>query len=98
MPSEMRFYNSEIPEAFKPSIADKFMFNQIIDLTIKTIKRDLKTVSFIGTPTESYRSIALQILLKFYYPQYGVWRKLDRDEARKRYCAFRREYKINNIM
>jgi len=63
------FYNSECPEPFKPGVADKYMFNRIIEANIDIIIKELE-IKNITNP----KMIGAQLMIKHYYPQYGKWR------------------------
>lgn len=66
----MHFIDGLVPETFKPGVADKFLFNKIIDGVIDNIYNELSNgelkTSLMGT----------NVMVKYYYPQFGVWREM----------------------
>ena len=78
--SNIRFYGNECPEPFKPGTADKFIFNKIIDKVIDNVLQEYENDCKANIDT-----IGVGIMAKFYYPQYGNWRTLDRAKVRLLY-------------
>jgi len=64
------FQNNECPEPFKPDIADKLIFNHILDKVIDNIHEE------INNREEMVGIMGLNILAGFYYPEYGKWRTM----------------------
>ncbi|MDD5192363.1 MAG: hypothetical protein PHH54_03745 [Candidatus Nanoarchaeia archaeon] len=62
------FNGRECPEPFKPGVADKFIFNKIIDEVIDNVYNEL----FKGEYQTSL--MGLNVLTRFYYPQFGGWK------------------------
>lgn len=81
--TNLYFMDSETPEAFKPGVADKFLFNMIINDSIETVEKDLERekledMEFIS---QSRKLFGSRILSRLFYPRYGTWIKLNRREA-----------------
>lgn len=66
------FNLNECPRAFKPNVADKFIFNKIIDKVIDEIIKEKKYLKFTNPDV-----IGASIMAQFYYPYYGEWINLD---------------------
>ena len=72
------FCNQEYPEPFNPGVADKFIFNKILDNVIDNIFEEYKNPKNRHT----FSMMGANIMAKFYYPYYGNWRTLDREKVR----------------
>ena len=75
----VRFDKIECPEAFKPSVADKFMFNHIIDSVIDNIHWEIENSHELeksGCSVDLNMLTGVNIMAKFYYPFYGTWIKI----------------------
>lgn len=76
--TNMRFDNFESPEAFKPGVADKFMFNQIINSVVDNIESELKKRDITNS-----KMIGTEIMSIYYYPYYSNWIKIDKENIKK---------------
>ena len=81
----LHFIEGFVPENFKPGVADKFLFNKIIDEVISNITSELENDEFIHDEEDL---MGAEIMIKYYYPQYGSYKKITKDGIR-RYLEFR---------
>lgn len=86
--TNMHFTDSECPVPFKPGVADKFIFNKIIDTVIDKIVIELKVEDIL--PRGNYKMAGMQIMAKYYWPQYGEWRKMPELSDEEFYALFDR--------
>lgn len=71
--SGVKFIDGYVPEAFKPGVADKFLFNKIIDYVIEGIEKD-------GKDETNHDIMGVSIMAKYYYPRYGTYKKMTRSD------------------
>src|SRR3989344_3021428 len=75
--------DGETPETFKPGVADKFLFNKIIDERFEEIEELAH-----GQNKQYINDLGERLYLESYCPRYGDFRvitKKDKREAKERY-------------
>ena len=63
------------PLVFKPSVADKFLFNKRIDKVIDDIHYELRSTNIISPTSQRFTPnpiiMGTNIISRFYFPYYG---------------------------
>ena len=70
--TNMHFIEGMVPEAFKPGVSDKFLFNRIIDKIIDNFYQEISK----GIIESSLAGV--NAMARYYYPDFGVWKKMPR--------------------
>lgn len=64
------------PLDFKPGVSDKLIFSRILDLNLDTIYREY------NEEITSKSFVAYNLLMNYYYPNFGWWDRLELEKAR----------------
>ena len=75
-------FNGKWPRCFSPGVFERRIFNRIIDPHLEEITDYVKTSSSRDiTKSSTLMRIATNLMVKWYYPDYGEWDRTDFEDA-----------------
>jgi len=73
-------YDGYFPVSFKPSLGDRMLFRQIVERRMEDIEKKVNSVPDMSL--DSIKKIGLRLLLEDFYPKYGDYKKMSKQEIK----------------
>jgi hypothetical protein len=84
-------YDGYIPVSFSPSLGDKMIFRQIVEMRMSEIEEEVVKCPEIDK--HDLMVYGLKLLLEEYYPKYGEYRRFSEQEIKENRCKILSEMK-----